>query len=114
MVNSQYLDNDLMVPHAVAGGGTPVESGNVVQCGDGRAGVNVGRTIEAGSTGVLQTHGRYRFPALASGAIAAAAVLYWDPSAKQATAVATSNFLLGKAFAAKADGATEIVVTLNV
>ena len=68
--------------------------------------------VANGQDGVARIEGVVRLPK-ASGAIAAFAKVYWDDTAKNVTATATANRLIGAATRAQLTGDTTVEVRLN-
>ena len=89
-----------------------LSGGDIVDLGDGRAGVVQGLgTYAIGDSVTLKTTGRHRVLAATGTTFAAGAVVDWDDTGK--LAVAAGDFNIGRAEFAKASGPLYVDVLLN-
>lgn len=95
-----------------------VDSGEIFQLPDGRAGVYPGlNTAGSGDTIALRTHGRFKILKTSGVVILKGGRVFWDKSASTATpleAYGTNDFYLGTAAEDAASGDATVLVDLNV
>ena len=110
MAPVRFIQDDESVDYTP---GTDLAAGDVVVQGDlvGVAKVD----CPAGRLGALAVEGVFDFPKSTAGgsAIATGTVVYWDATAKQATATSTGNKQLGRTTLAAVDADTTVRVRLD-
>ncbi len=91
-----------------------LNSGDIVQLGDGRAGVVEGLGSYAiGDKVTVKTSGRYRCLAATGTTFAVGVNVDWEDTTKLCVADAGGDFALGKAEFAKASGPLYVDILLN-
>jgi predicted RecA/RadA family phage recombinase len=105
-----HIQPGVVADYANATGST-ILSGAVVVMG-ARIGVAL-VDIPDGQTGSVQVKEVFSLPKKATDVIGQGDLVYWDATPGEITTTATDNTLAGYAFAAAADGATDVRVDLN-
>ena len=93
-------------------------SGSTITSGSGvLVGTKVGvaaTDIANSTTGILDMEGVYEVNKLSTDVVAQGAALYWDDTNKRLTVTASGNTYAGYAQAAAGNGATTVLIKLNI
>ena len=111
MINK--LESGKRLNFSIATGGTQLNSGDVVLIGAGLAGIAENTIVPGGDVVAVELEGVFAIPKDAN-AIAIGAVVYYDPTAKKASATGVPSLnAIGICYAAALAGDATVAVLLH-